>query len=54
MSKVLKGKKKKKSAAKNPLSSKAIIQDRRRNKELLRQTKTKGVHNEYTSPIKKY
>jgi len=29
---------------KNTQSSKAIIQNRRRNKEFLRQTKTKGAH----------
>ena len=30
--------------AKNTLSSKAVIQTRRRDKEFPRQTKTKGVH----------
>ena len=34
----------KKYAAKNPLSSKAVIQSRRRDKSFPRQTKTKGVH----------
>ena len=38
-----------KSAAKNTLSSKAVIQNRR-SKEFPRQTKTKGVHDHKTSP----
>ena len=37
-----------KSAAKNTLSSKAIIQNKRRDKEFPRKTETKGVHNNYT------
>ena len=34
----------KKYAAKNPLSSKSVIQNRRRDKGLPKQTKTEGIH----------
>ena len=42
----------KKYAAKNPLCSKSVIQNRRRDKGFLKQTKTEGLHHHETSPMR--
>ena len=42
----------KKYAAKNPLSSKSEIQNRRRDNGFPKQTKTEGIHHHYTRPTR--
>ena len=44
----------KKYAAKNSLSSKAVIQNRKRDRKFPRQTKIKGVCDHYTSPARNF
>lgn len=42
-----------KSAAKNTLSSKTNIKNKRKDKEFPRQAKVKGIHHHYTSPARR-
>ena len=38
--------------AENPLSSKSVIQNRRRDKGFSKETKTEGIHHHETSPTR--